>query len=113
MDTRITISVSKITVEEEEDEEEEREEEEAEKEEKRRRSDPRLPGPPSVQGISGGTRTRNRRIPTDFRAGSLSATCLRASWKFGNALVSIVANDLKINRAPTPETNQTPKGSII
>ncbi|GFO47416.1 hypothetical protein PoB_007392100 [Plakobranchus ocellatus] len=63
------------------------------------------------QAISGGTRTRDRRIPADFRAGSLSATCLHASWKFGNALVSVVANDLKINRAPTLETNQAPKGS--
>ncbi|GFN80330.1 hypothetical protein PoB_000683600 [Plakobranchus ocellatus] len=76
-----------------------------------KQGDPRLPGPTSVQGISGGTRTRDRRIPADFRAGSLSATCLHAFWKFGYALVSVVANDLNINRAPTPETNQAPKGS--
>ncbi|GFN86963.1 hypothetical protein PoB_001346900 [Plakobranchus ocellatus] len=52
-----------------------------------------------------------QKDPVDFRAGSLSATCLHASWKFGNALVSVVANNLKINRAATPETNQAPKGS--
>ncbi|GFO32312.1 hypothetical protein PoB_005881700 [Plakobranchus ocellatus] len=75
--------------------------------------DPRLPGPPSVQGISGWTRIRDRKIPADFRADSLSSTCFHSSWKFGNALVSIVANDLKINRTPIPVTTRRPRGAEV
>ncbi|GFN77928.1 hypothetical protein PoB_000443400 [Plakobranchus ocellatus] len=74
---------------------------------------PRLPGPPSVHGIAGGTRTRDRKIPADFRADSLSSTCFHSSWKFGNALVSIVANDLKINRTSIPVTTRRPRGAEV
>ncbi|GFN98164.1 hypothetical protein PoB_002467000 [Plakobranchus ocellatus] len=35
--------------------------------------DLRLSGPPSGQGVGGGARDRDRRIPADFRADSLSS----------------------------------------